>query len=156
MKEYFKIKPNRLNKPDPLINISIFRTILLFFILVFFISENPVSQEFELNENTEIICETEESAGSESKESFRKDYKNILKALIIPVKNKFKNYLDSVTFFSSGTPSHKFSFVQYFFVFSIINNYPHILQNNNANKSNNSFFVNISRLKELRISNMRC
>lgn len=54
MQEYFKIKTNRLNKPDPLISISIIKTILLFFILVF-ISENPVSQEFELNENTKII-----------------------------------------------------------------------------------------------------
>lgn len=155
MKEYFKIKPNRLNKPDPLINISIFRTILLFFILVF-ISENPVSQEFELNENTEIICETEESAGSESKESFRKENKNILKALILPVKNKLKNLFDSVSYFNSRNLPHNFSSGQFYFVYSIFHNYPHILQNNNTNKSNNSFYVNISRLKELRISNMRC
>lgn len=141
-----------------MVNLSLIKIVLLCFIFIF-ISGNPVSQEFELNEISEIICETEESAESESKESYRGKKNYDLKVLIkycTTVKNKFKNYFNSISSFSTGKSSQNFNSGHFFCFNSCILNYPGNLRYINFYHSINSIFVNISRLKKLRISKMRC
>ncbi len=141
-----------------MINISLIKTVLLCFMLVF-IYGNSFSQEFEQSVIPEIICEAEGSDESESKESFRSEKKIIFTFLIkyfTPVKNKIQNFYGFLSSFNSGNSSYKSSYGFLFCNNSCMNIYYDNLQYHSSYHYINSLFVNISYLKQLRVSNMRC
>lgn len=141
-----------------MIKLSMIKAALIFFIMIF-ISENPVSTEFELNEFSENIRETEESAESESEESFKSENKYIYTGLVkslTPFKIIFRNFLGYFSNFNSGNLPKHFNSGHFFFTDSYIHIYPDDLQYPGFFNSFNSIFVNISYLKQLRISKMRC
>lgn len=137
-----------------MINISLIKSVLLCFMLVF-IYGNTFSQELEHNAIPEIISEAEVSDESESKESFRSEKKNIFTLLIkyfTPVKYKFKNFFSFLSSFNSGNFPHESSCG---FLFCIKINSDN-LQYYSSYHTINPLFVNISYLKQLRTSKMRC
>ncbi len=141
-------------------NLFLNRTVLIGLILIF-ISVIPAYQECELNEFSETICETEESSESESesKESFRSGNKYVYTGLIkspIPFKKIFKRFLGSLSSFNNENLSQNFNSGLFFCIISYIHICPNNLHYTDFYLSNNPLFVNISDLKQLRISKMRC
>lgn len=141
-----------------MINISVIKIIVFCFILIF-ISGTPVSQESEANIISEIVCEDDDLKKSETKDSLRSERKYVLKVMnrsFATITTKFKNYFESPIALKTRSSFQHFNSGNFIFVKSFIYIYPEFLQYSNSYKSNNFLFVNISRLKHLRISKMRC